>query len=121
LVPFLTFVFVIAVDYGRVFYYSMTVQNSARKGALYGSQDAAHSADTSGIKTAALADATDITEPSDGASSSGPGVSSTTGTDSNGSPTLNVTVTYTMNTITKYPGVPDSVSLSRTVSMRVLP
>src|SRR5215831_218648 len=38
LLPFLAFMFVIAVDWARVFYYSIAVTNCARNGALYLSQ-----------------------------------------------------------------------------------
>src|SRR5205809_577937 len=37
LLPFLCFLFVIAVDYARVFYFAVTVQNCARNGAYYAS------------------------------------------------------------------------------------
>ena len=128
LAPLLAFLFLLAVDYGRVFYYSVIVQNAARKGALYGCQDAAHSIDKVGIRDAALADATDITPPQAvgaGVVSSlkqgGPGVVSTTGADANGNPTVSVTVAYSLQTVANYPGIPNRVDLVRTVSMRVLP
>jgi Flp pilus assembly protein TadG len=101
------------VDFGRVFYYSLTIQNAARKGALYGSSDQAHSQDTSGIQNAALADATDLSPT--------PTVTSTTGVDADGNATVNVTVAFTFKTITNFPGVPNITDLGRTVSMRVLP
>src|SRR5262245_16916603 len=41
LVPFLAFLFVIALDFGRIFYFSVTVENCARSGALYGSDPVA--------------------------------------------------------------------------------
>src|SRR3954451_8532118 len=37
LLPFLCFLFVVAVDYSRVFYFAVTVQNCARNGAYYAS------------------------------------------------------------------------------------
>ena len=37
LLPLLVFVFVIAVDFARVFYYSLTLTNCARAGAMYAS------------------------------------------------------------------------------------
>jgi Flp pilus assembly protein TadG len=131
LAPFLAYIFLLAVDYGRVFYYSVTVQNAARKGALYGCQDAAHSTDTSGIQTAALADATDITPPASSTSTanggtgnggtSGPTVTSATAVDKAGNPTVRVTVQYTLHTVANYPGIPSTIDLNRTVTMRVLP
>jgi Flp pilus assembly protein TadG len=113
LLPFLFFIFVAAVDYARVFYYYLTVTNCACQGALYASTDHTHALDTSGIQTAALADAADL-KPT-------PSVSSTTGTDSAGNPLVKVTVTYPFKTVTSFPGIPSSVTIRRTVQMRVAP
>ncbi len=113
LLPFLAFLFVIGIDFARVFYFSITVTNAARNGASYGSQDATHAADTAGIQAAALADATNL-RPA-------PAVSSTAATDADGNPCVQVTVTYTFQSITNFPGVPGSVNLSRTVQMRTAP
>jgi Flp pilus assembly protein TadG len=110
--PFLAFVFIVAIDYCRIFYYSLTIQNAALNGAAYGCQDATHAADTSGIQTAALADASNL--------SPAPHVSSAAGTDADGNPKVDVTVSYTFTTITRFPGIPTTSALSRTVSMRVI-
>ena len=61
LLPFLLFIFVAAVDFGRIFYYEVAVTNCARSGALYGSTDATHAADTQGIQTVAKAEAPELT------------------------------------------------------------
>jgi Flp pilus assembly protein TadG len=37
LLPFLTFIFLIAVNFARVFYFSQIIENCARNGALYAS------------------------------------------------------------------------------------
>lgn len=109
LLPFLCFVFIATVDFGRVFYYSLTISNCARNGALYGSADTQHAQDTSGIQAAARADASNLdpqllnVEPSNNGTS------------------VAVTVTYPFTTITKYPGIPSRTNLSRTVRMNVLP
>jgi Flp pilus assembly protein TadG len=113
LLPFLTFMLVGGVDFARVFYYSLTLSNCAREGALYASLDATHAADTTGTQNAALADASEF--------SPAPTVSSVTGTDSSGNPVVTVTVTYSFQTITSYPGIPSPISLVRTVQMRILP
>ena len=113
LLPILAFLFVIAVDYGRIFYYSVTLQNAARSGALYGCTDSTHAADQTGIQTAALKDATNLSPT--------PTVASTTGNDADGNPTVTVTVTWTFQTVVNYPGVSRTVALNRTASMRVLP
>jgi Flp pilus assembly protein TadG len=113
LLPFLAFLFVLGLDFARVFYFSITLANCARNGAYYGSQDTTHATDTAGIQAAALADASNLT-PS-------PAVSSTTATDADGNPCVQVTVTYTFRSITHFPGVPVSFTLSRTVQMRTGP
>jgi Flp pilus assembly protein TadG len=113
LLPFLVFVFVIGTDFARVYYYSVTLTNSARNGAVYGSADPTHAADTAGIQAAALADATNL--------SPAPAVTSATGTDADGHPCVQVTVTYTFQMITSYVGIPSAFDLSRTVQMRVAP
>jgi Flp pilus assembly protein TadG len=113
LLPLLVFLFVVAVDFARVWYQYTIMADCARNGALYGSLDPTHAADTAGIQNAALADATDISPT--------PTVTSTTGTDSSGNPYVSVTVTWTFNTVTNYPGVPSSLVLTRTVQMRVDP
>ena len=51
LLPFLGFMFVIAVDYGWIFNFALTAENAAREGALYGSHDTTHSTDTTGINS----------------------------------------------------------------------
>ncbi len=112
LLPFLAFLLVVAVDYARVFYYSLTITNCARNGALYGCDPvtAQQSAYTS-VEEAALADASNL-QPT-------PTVSSKTVPDAGGDQ-IEVTVNYTFNTITKYPGVPNTLDLSRTVRMRMV-
>jgi Flp pilus assembly protein TadG len=113
LLPFLAFVVVAAVDYGRISYAYQTVINSARNGGVYGSSSTSHSTDTTGIQNAALADASNLTPA--------PTVTSTTGTGSDGNPYVQVTVTYAFNTITNFPGIPSTTNLKHTVQMRVAP
>jgi Flp pilus assembly protein TadG len=111
--PFLAFVFVAGIDFARIFSYHVTVTNCARNGALYGSLDATHSTDTAGIKAAAQADASNLNPL--------PDVNSQTGTDASGNAWVQVTVTYTFQTIASYPGITQNVPLARTVQMRVAP
>jgi Flp pilus assembly protein TadG len=114
LLPFLIFLFLVAVDYCRLFYYSQTLASCARNGALYGSDPvAAAQSPYPDLTSAALADASNLT-PS-------PSVSSTNGTDSSGNPYVEVTVSWTFQTITNYPGIPSTVNLQRKVRMRVAP
>jgi Flp pilus assembly protein TadG len=112
LAPFLVFLFVAVLDYGRIFYDSLTVESCARNGALYASDAiaAAESPYTS-VQQAALADASNLSPT--------PTVSSTNGTDSNGNAYVEVTVSYSFQTIVSYPGIPQTTPISRTVRMRV--
>lgn len=112
MLPFLTFLFVITVDFGRVFYYSQLIEDCARKGAIYACDStlAAQSPYTS-TQAAALADA--------GSLSPQPTVTSTNGTDSSGNPYVQVTVSWTFKTATAFPLIPNTINLSRTVQMRV--
>jgi Flp pilus assembly protein TadG len=132
LLPFLAFMFVIAVDWARVFYYSIAVTNCARNGALYLSQQQSAKTTTSPytdsgyvnmyvnsanpLTAAALADASDLTPT--------PTVTSTSGTDSSG-PYVEVTVSYLFQTVTNFSvgvfGVPASTNVTRTVRMYVPP
>jgi Flp pilus assembly protein TadG len=112
LAPVLAFLFVIAVDYCRVFYDAVILANCARNGAVYGCTDPAHAADTAGISDAALADAKNI--------SPAPTVTSATGTDGEGN-YVEVTVTHQFHTITQFPGIQSITPLTRTVRMRVSP
>jgi Flp pilus assembly protein TadG len=113
LLPLLVFLVFVGVDFARIFYFATIVTNAARNGAVYGSSYPNNATDTSGIQQAALADATDL--------SPAPTVSSTTSTDSNGNNFVSVTVTWNFTTVINYPGVPSSITLSRTIQMQVAP
>jgi Flp pilus assembly protein TadG len=108
LLPLLAFLFVITVDWARVFYYSITVTNCARQGALYASNAIAAGQaplpSLQDVTRAALADAGNLSPQ--------PTVQAST----NGS-TINVTVSWQFSTITNYPGVANPVNLSSTVTM----
>jgi len=114
LAPVLAFLFVAAVDFGRVFYYSVTLENCARNGAVYASDptNAAFSRYTS-LSDAATADAPNL--------SPAPNVTSASGTDASGQAYVTVTATWTFNTLTTYPGIPSSTTLSRSVRVNVTP
>jgi Flp pilus assembly protein TadG len=114
LAPVLAFLFVVAVDYARVFYYSVTVASCARNGALYASDPVtAAESPYASVEEAALADAGNLSPT--------PTVTSATGTDATGATFVEVTVTYRFQTVVKYPGVPQATDLTRTVRMRLSP
>jgi Flp pilus assembly protein TadG len=114
LLPFLAFVFVLGVDLCRVFYVTQIVQNCAYAGALYASQTASSS---STPQTAAQQAA--VTE---GASLNPPlTTSQVTYTPPDSNNNIKVTVNYTFNTLTNYPGIQNSWAISRSVTMTVAP
>ena len=114
LLPFLMLLFVLAVDFARVFYCSLTVTNCARAGALYASDPvaAAESPFTS-LQSAALSDATNLSPQ--------PTVTSQQGTDSLGQPYVEVTVSYPFSTITGYLGSAGNLQVTRTVRTALAP
>jgi Flp pilus assembly protein TadG len=133
LLPFLSFMFVIVIDWARIFYYSITVKNCARNGALYmACQQSARTtaapytdsglvnlyvnAAPDPVTAAATADAPDL--------SPAPAVATNTGSDTYG-PYVEVTVSYTFQSVTGFSvppfSVPSSTNLTSTCRMYVCP
>ena len=114
LLPFLAFLCVLAVDWARLFHYTLTLNACARNGALYASDPViAKQSPYLTLFDAAMGEAPSLT----GAAT----VSSSSITDSAGNAAVVVTVSMPFNTITDFPGVPSSQTLSRSVQMRVAP
>jgi Flp pilus assembly protein TadG len=111
LLPFLCFICLVAVDYARLVNALVTITNCARNGALFLSNQASYSTYYTSVTNAAQADA--------GGLSPTPTVSSANYTDSYGNACVTVTVSYTFTTLVNYPGIPNSTTLSRSVSMPV--
>jgi len=110
LLPLLVLLFLITVDFARVFHFSLTLTNCARAGALYACDPvAALESPFPSVQAAALADAANL-QPQ-------PTITSTTGIDASGRPYAEVTAKYTFTTITSFPVIPSQVQLSRTVRM----
>ncbi len=118
--PFICLLFVITIDFARIFYVSLTLASCARNGALFASNIANYtgwegsSSQISSVQQAAVADA-----PSLNPALSTSNVSVTNGT-SNGNSVITVSVTYTFTTITNFPGAP-SITLTRSEQTRVAP
>ena len=113
LLPLLAFLFVISVDYARIFYCTMIVTNCARSGALYASQNPTTANDATNIVAEAARDAPDLIFSD---------LRITSTTDSAANPTwVAVTVTYPFSTITNFPGINRTTQLTRTVRMDVAP
>jgi Flp pilus assembly protein TadG len=126
--PVLCFLFVVATDFARIFYYAVTVQNCARNGAYYAADYPNNSYlynDIYGytsLDDAVKRDASNLS-PSPtytvfyGSSATGP----FTATTKPASGYVQVTVTWTFQSITNFPGLPSNVSLSRSAVMRISP
>ena len=113
LLPLLVFLFVVGVDFARVYYPLVTITNASRTGAIWASQDVLKAADVEGIRKVVLDDAKNLTPA--------PTVTSVTGTDELGEPYVRVTVTWEFTTVSQFPGIPSPIVLSRTSQMRVAP
>jgi hypothetical protein len=119
------------IDFARVFYVGVELTNAARAGAQYGAYNPARSADVPGMEaTAAHSGNIDITivpptplRTCECASAGGEGAPVTCSTTCASGQHLVVTVTVAASknftTIMKYPGIPRSILLKRTATLRV--
>ena len=107
-VPVLFLLALIAVDVGRMFYCFQSVESAAAAGAQFGCLNSQNAADAGGIRTNALAQASDIAALS-------PVVSSAISSN-----LLSVTVGATFTPVMAWPGLPSQVPMQRTVIMRIL-
>jgi Flp pilus assembly protein TadG len=115
MMPLLCFILVASADFARAFHDYVAVTECARNGALYASQNPAlnSSARQAGIANTANADANNLPMK--------PSVTSSTGSDRNGNPYTDVTVSSQFQTLTPFPGIPNQLTLTRTVRMRAQP
>lgn len=115
-----------SVDFGRAFYLAIEIAGAARAGAMYG---ASNPTDTTGMATVAKNDGTNVPDLSVATPTyacecpNGTDSSATCPTDSScstGSPVYVVTVKVsgTYAPLIPWPGIPPSVSLSSSASMR---
>jgi Flp pilus assembly protein TadG len=114
LLPFLMFLFIIAVDWSRIFYYAVIIDNCARNGAMYEAdyQWSTNRPPYTSTSDAALADAPNL--------SPAPTVATTYGTDTYGN-WAECTVSWTFKTVTNFPGVPKSNNVVRKVRVYQAP
>jgi len=112
LAPLLVFLFLVATDFARIFYVSLTLTNCARAGAIYASDPTLQAESPfASVQAAALADATNI--------SPAPTITQANGVDANGRVYVEVTANHTFSTITGFPGIPHTMNLQRTVRLYV--
>jgi Flp pilus assembly protein TadG len=126
--PFLGLLFMITVDFARVFYYQTVLDNCARNGALLGAQ--LNSYQETGwvipdntVAAAAAADGASLNPP---LTASQVTVNPKSGTalsgypkGSDGNPQVTVTINYTFTTLTQFPGFANSFNLTAVAKMRV--
>jgi Flp pilus assembly protein TadG len=114
LLPFVVFLFVVAVDYCRVFNCAQTVQGCAEAGALYASGNAQDPPSTSpedAARQAAVAEGTMLKPPlrAEDVTVAVTGNAAT------------VTVSYNFQMFTSFLGLPQTLPVVRTVQMTVAP
>lgn len=126
--PFLCFLFVMTIDFGRVFYYQMVLNNCARNGALLGAQlnsyqETGWVVPDNTIAGAAVADGASLNPP---LQSSQVTVTPAAGTSlsnypkgSDGNPQVTVTINYTFTMIVGWPGFSNTINLTAVAKMRV--
>ena len=115
-----------ALDFGRAYYLSIEIAGAAHAAAVYGSQNPT---DTTGMTTAAQDDAPNVPnlsvgtptygcECSDGSNYSATCTTAPSCPSNNAVYRVNVTVTATYTPLFPWPGIPSSMSLSSSASMR---
>jgi Flp pilus assembly protein TadG len=114
LLPFLALMFLVSVDFCRVFYYTQTLQGCAEVGALYASGTAQPPPNTSATDAATQAALAEGTLLSPALTSSNVSVSVTGNS-------ATVTVTYGFQTLVPYPGLARTLTLTRTATMTMAP
>jgi Flp pilus assembly protein TadG len=127
ILPLLVLILLGTIDFGRVFYYAINLAQAANAGVQYGAQSMEKSTDSAGMEQAARAAAQDLgtitVSPAPSRYFACPDNTKTTEDAScSGQPPrvyVEVTVQKTFNTIVDYPGIPASVDIARTATMRV--
>jgi Flp pilus assembly protein TadG len=114
LLPFVSLLFVAALDFCRVYYISQTIQNCAEAGAMYASGNATNPNGGSASATAvqaALAEGTSLSPP----------LQSSNVTVTYSGNTTQVTVQYQFKMLTSFLGNSGQVTLTRSVTMNMTP
>jgi Flp pilus assembly protein TadG len=126
--PLLTLIAFTAVDFARAHYMSIELTNAARAGAQYGVQQVAYGA--SAIQTKAQAASSNISatatasescacvSDSDGSVSGAGSCPVTCASGTHQVSFISVTTTATFTPVTRIPGIPTSIPITRTVTER---
>jgi Flp pilus assembly protein TadG len=115
-----------AADFSRLFFASIAVNNAARAGAQYGSQNLVTAADAAGMQAAATTDGSNIGGITATASQCTCGTSTNVSacaanycTDNPQATYVTVNTQATFRTFVTYPGIPSSVQLTGKAIMQV--
>jgi Flp pilus assembly protein TadG len=116
LLPFLLYLCIIAVDWARLMYFSQCVNDCARAGALWASdEEVRQKSRYTTVTAAALAESPGLSPTPTVAQTDT--VNSSTGK----SEWVTVTVSMQFDTISNFPGVPKTQPITRSVRMKVAP
>ena len=115
LLPLLSYICVLTIDYSRLFFAWATIAECAYNGTYYLSNTAKVTTATgwTSLQQAVLADATNL--------SPSPTWVQTSGTDTSGNAFVAVSVSYVFTTQFSYPGIPTTTTISRKLQMAVTP
>jgi Flp pilus assembly protein TadG len=123
LLPLLLLLLVGVIEIGRYAYFDILISNAARAGAQYGAQSLIQAADVAGIRTAAqndgLAAMTITATQQCGCAAGALGGCPTGAVCPQPLVYVQVTATDRYNSLFRYPGIPRSLRLTSTVTMRV--
>src|SRR5580704_18833025 len=123
LLPVLLTLMIGLIEIGRYAYFDILISNAARAGAQYGAQSLIQAADVAGIRTAAqndgLAAMTITSQQECGCNAGALGGCPTGGVCAVPLVYVQVTASDTYTSLFNYPGIPRSLALSSTVTMRV--
>jgi hypothetical protein len=138
LLPFLVFTAVISTDWARLLYHTITVESCARNGAMYAADgDMAARSGQADFGAAAMAECPSVIEGATSTTATSGStttityalpsgevvatIARTTTTDSTGAAAFVVNVEVPFKPITRFPGVPNTQAVARSVQMRVAP
>lgn len=139
MLPFLLLLLVGTIEMGQYAYVGILVGDAAHAGAMWGSQTLPQSVDTNGIQTAATQDFDDNTQDTKNLTLTSVNSSVACGCDNGGTVapaactgntagtcaaghwvvTLTVTATGTFNPLFAFPGIPNTLTISRSSNLRV--
>jgi hypothetical protein len=122
LLPFLLFMWVIAIDWARIFFYTVTLEYAARDGAYYASNypgiyDYTSASDAAFGETSNISPTPTLNVTYD--TTYNGSYAATTAPSSGGY--VQVQVIYNFNTVTNFPGVPNTTTITRQVRMAMAP